>query len=98
MKKFSDFLIKRKEGDFVGDKIKPNEAKDQEIIIVDYRIEPSTKRQGTDRLKLQIERYGRKEIVFFGSINLIHQIEQIPKEEFPFQTTIKFNEGRLEFT
>lgn len=60
MKKFSEFTIKRKEGDFVGDKIKPNEAKNQEIIVLDYRIEPSEKRPGTDRLKLQIERYGKK--------------------------------------
>lgn len=98
MKKFSDFEIKGKEGDFVGDKLKPNEVKDVNITVIDYKIEPSTKKIGENRLKLQIEINGIKYVVFFGSVILTHQIQQIPKEDFPFETIIQFKEGRLQFT
>jgi len=49
-------------------------------------------------LKLQIEKAGDKRVVFTGSKVLTDQIEQVPREKFPFETTITGDNERYEFT
>lgn len=37
-------------------------------------------------------------MVFTGSGNLMEQIEQVPKDKFPFETIIEEDDKRLMFT
>lgn len=69
-----------------------------EIAVLGFEIKDSTKKAGTKYLTLQIEVNENKRVVFTGSKNLSYQISQVPKEKFPFKTTIKKNDKRLEFT
>lgn len=96
MKKFSSFGIKPDIKTFMGEKIKIDRIINREIIVSDYKIEPSNF-EG-DRLTLQIEVSGDHRIVFTGSKILTNLIKQIPKSEFPFSTTIVKDRECYEFT
>ncbi|ATL45445.1 hypothetical protein CQS02_20135 [Elizabethkingia miricola] len=95
---FSDFNIKPKENTFTGKKIDIDDILNIEIIINKYQIKDSTKKSNTKYLTLQIEIDNIQRIVFTGSKNLIDLISQVPEDKFPFSTTIKKNDRRLEFT
>ncbi|HAT4001749.1 hypothetical protein I6H88_04360 [Elizabethkingia bruuniana] len=95
---FSELGIKPKESTFIGDKISIDKIINTEILIFDYKVEPSKVKPGTELLTLQIERKGDKNILFCGSANLIFMIRQVPKDKFPFKTTIVKQDRRLEFT
>lgn len=69
-----------------------------EIIVQGFKIEDSKKKQGTKYLTLQIEIDYTNRVVFTGSKNLMDLISQVPDDKFPFQTIIKKNDKRLEFT
>ena len=86
MKRFSDFKIKTRAAGFTGDSIKITRILNKEITVIDYKIEPSN--FNGNRLTLQIEMNGTKHIIWTGSAYLLAAIEQIPKPEFPFKTTI----------
>jgi len=96
---FKDFKIVTKSSGFIGDKIQISKLFNIEIKVLDYKIEKSKKRENSNYLTLQIERSGVKRIVFTGSTVLMEQINKVPKNGFPFDTTIvvKDNE-RYEFT
>jgi len=98
MNNFSDFniapVLAKK---FVGDKIQINNVLNVSIRVLDFKIEPSKKKEGTDYLHLQIEKGGDKRVIFVGSKNLIEQIKLVPRDKFPFTTTIRLN-GQCEFT
>lgn len=98
MKAFKEFGIKPELNSFVGDKIKMDRIINVPITILDYKIEDSTVKQGTKRLTLQIEKQGNKHILFTGSKVLQQQIQQVPKTEFPFTTTIVKDNEYFEFT
>lgn len=98
MNNFKDLGIKSRLSAFVGDKIKVDRIINNEITVLGYKIEDSKKKPGTKFLTLQIEKSNQRHVVFTGSRNLIDIIEQIPKEKFPFQTTIKKDNEYLEFT
>ena len=95
---FKDFAIKPKDNAFVGDKIKVKNILNVPITVFDYAVEPSKAKPGTNYLKLQIEKSGDKRVVFTGSKTLTDQIEQVPKDSFPFETTIQGVNERYEFT
>ncbi|MDV3537943.1 hypothetical protein CMU94_02250 [Elizabethkingia anophelis] len=95
---FSDFNIKPKENTFNGKKIDTDDILNIEIIIHKYQIKDSIKKSNTKYLTLQIELDKTQRIVFTGSKNLIDLITQVPDEKFPFITTIKKTDRRLEFT
>ena len=95
---FSDFKIKPKENTFTGKKIEIDDVLNTEIIVEGFKIEDSKKKQGTKFLTLQIEKEQNKRVVFTGSKNLMDLITQVPENSFPFKTTIKKNDKRLEFT
>lgn len=61
----------------------------QEIVVLDYKIAPSTKREGTEYLTLQIEFEGQKRVIFTGGKRLIEIVKAVPDGSFPFKTTIK---------
>ena len=95
---FSELNIKPKENTFTGKKIEIDDILNTEIIVEGFKIQDSTKKQGTKYLTLQIEKEENKRVVFTGSKNLMDLINQVPKDKFPFKTTIKKNDKRLEFT
>lgn len=60
-----------------------------EISILDFKIEPSKQKAGTDYLTLQIEKGSdEKRVVFTGSSALIHQMKQVNRNDLPFKATI----------
>lgn len=88
MKKFSDFGIRPKNQGFVGDKIKMMKIINQEITVLDFRIDNSKYENSKICLHLQIKYKGEFYVLFTGSKVLINMIEQVPKSDFPFITTI----------
>ena len=88
MKKFSDFGIKPKNQGFVGDKIKMMKIINQEITVVDYKTDASKYENSKICLQLQIKFKGEYYVLFTGSRVLANMIEQVPKYELPFLTTI----------
>ncbi|WBS75693.1 hypothetical protein PF438_04195 [Elizabethkingia meningoseptica] len=98
MKNFKEFNIVPTFTAFVGDKIKLSKVINTEIIINDYKIKDSEKRPGTKYLTLQITRKGEKEVIFTAAKTLMDMIEQVPKDEFPFMTTITQDDQMYQFT
>ena len=98
MNNFKDFGIKPKLNTFLGDKIKIDRILNREITVSNYKIEDSKRKPGTKLLTLQIEKEGTKHVIFTGSTILADMIQQVPKENFPFKTTIIKESEHLEFT
>lgn len=96
MKSFSQLGVKTDLQEvFTGEKIKIGRVINREIIVHDFRIEPS--KFSGQCLYLQIEIDGAKRVVFTGSQGLLQVIQKIPKTEFPFTTTIVEENERYEF-
>ena len=70
----------------------------KEISILNYKIEDSKIKEGTKLLTIQIETKGEKFIIFTGSRVLQQMISKVPKDKFPFMTTIIKENQHLEFT
>ncbi|MDQ1150177.1 MULTISPECIES: hypothetical protein [Sphingobacterium] len=87
MKKFSDFNITVEAENFIGDKIRVTKILNRPIIVHAFKLDPSKFYAG-ESLALQIEFEGQKRVVFSGSKRLKEQIKQVPKDGFPFHTTI----------
>jgi hypothetical protein len=101
MNSFSQFNIKTTTKGFEGDKIKIAKILNREIIIHDFKIDDSKcfKDRGTGKcLQLQISINNEKHIVFTSSSGLIDAIHQVPKDSFPFTTTIIEENDRFIFT
>lgn len=98
MNSFKEFNIKPNIHAFVGDKIPAKKLINHSITVLGYKIEPSKQKAGTELLTLQIEKSGEKRVVFTGSTVLIDQIKRVPREKFPFQTTINGDNDYYEFT
>lgn len=98
MNKFKDLGIKPELSTFTGDKIKVDRILNSEISVIAYKIDDSKVKPGTKLLTLQIERNGTKNILFTGSTILMQMIEKVPKDKFPFATTIVKESEHLEFT
>ncbi len=97
-KNFKDFNIEPVLSDFTGDKLLIDDIINTEITVISFIVEPSTKKVGTTRLKIQIEKDGKKHIYFAGSTILHQQIQKVPKENFPFTTKIVRESKYLKFT
>ena len=101
MNSFDQFNIKITKKGFEGDKIKMSKILNREITVHDYKIEDSKvfKDRGSGKcLHLQISFNNEKHIVFTGASGLIEMIEQVPKDKFPFTTTIIQDNERFKFT
>lgn len=96
MKSFIDFDIKPTKKGFTGDKIRMDLVLNVPIIIHDYKIEPS-KYEG-DRLDMQIEKDSILYLLWSSSKILVEMIHKVPKEDFPFKTTIIKKDKRLVFS
>lgn len=100
MNAFKDFQITSSQKQFTGDKIDIDRIMNKEIVVADYKVEPSKFiNKGSNKcLTIQIEYDSIKRIVFTGSANLINQLEQIPKDGFPFRATIIKENKMFQFT
>jgi hypothetical protein len=97
MKRFKDFNIKSKNDNFSGEKVKINKILDKEIIIENFKINPSKIRIGTEFLIIKIIFLEEERIIISGSKNLIQMIQEVKKEDFPFLATITKKGEMLEF-
>ena len=86
MKRYSDITTARQP--LTGDKIKIEKILGEEITVLAYEIKPSTQKEDTKYLSLQIELENEKRILFTGSTVLMDQIENC-KDNLPFLATIE---------
>lgn len=70
-----------------GKKKRLDEILNREIIVTDYRITKSKKRDGTECLQMQFIMEDEPCIAFTGSAVLSDQIQE-SKENIPFRTTL----------
>lgn len=97
MKDFKDLGIKTNVNAFIGEKIKVERILNKPIIVHAYDLKPS-KFEGQQLLTIQIQVGDEKRIIFTGSKVLQEVIQQVPKTEFPFTTTIVKENEYFEFT
>lgn len=96
MNQFKQFGIKPLRKGMIGDKIKMDRILNREITVFDFKIEPSQYTKQCMHLQIGIGQV--RHVVFTGSRSLMDLIEQVPREEFPFKTTIVKENERFEFT
>lgn len=70
-----------------GVKKRLDEILNKKIIILDYRISKSSKRENSECLQIQFLLDGDVFILFTGSVVLIDQIKSI-KDRLPLNTTV----------
>ena len=87
-KKFSDLGIIINKDLFSGEKISITKIINKDILVKSYKLSES-KFSSNQCLTIQINVDGQDRIVFTGSKNLISQIEQINKDDFPIETKIE---------
>jgi hypothetical protein len=103
MNRFSQFNIKAPAKGFEGSKIKMARILNREIVVHDFKIEESKveayREKGTGKcLYLQISVDNEMHVVFTSGTGLIETIQQVPRDQFPFTTTIKEENERYKFT
>ncbi|AYD48221.1 hypothetical protein [Arachidicoccus soli] len=96
MKEFKDFGIQPTMKAFVGNKISIKSVLNLKIVVYDFKIEPS--KYNGKCLTMQIELHGERRVVFVNASALMEVLQKIPKEDFPFSTTIIERNARLEFS
>lgn len=96
MKSFKDLGIRSEQQGFTGDKIKISKILNREIVVEAHKV-TNSKFDGSC-LHLQIKIGETKHVVFTGSAHLMAMIAQVPKDAFPFKTTIVEENERYEFT
>lgn len=93
MKKFKDFnIVPVATNPLIGQKIKMSKVLNRPIIVHDFRIRDSPYTE--KRVDIQIEMAGVMHVIFSGSKVLRDTLEKIPKQDFPFETTIE-EEGQM---
>lgn len=102
MNNFKQFNIQEEQSEgFIGNKIKMSKILDREIIVHHYKIEDSKifANKGTGKcLYMQITFNNDKHVIFTSASKLMNDIQQIPKDGFPFITTIIEKDERFIFT
>ncbi len=100
MKQFKNFKIQPNSTSFEGDKIEMYQVLNKQIIVYDYKIEPSkfTGKGNGKCLHLQIGFENKKRVIFTGSGKLMEAIEQVSKDDFPFETIITKENKKTLFT
>ncbi len=98
--KFGDFKIDTSSTALLGKRIEIEEVFNKTIMVHKFRIVDSKypKEKAANKcLHLQISIEGTYHVVFTISNALIDQIQQVPKEGFPFETKITKNNRRFQF-
>lgn len=99
MNGFKDLGINTHSDSFDGDKIKIVKVMNRDIVISNFKLEPTKypKNKSGKCLHLQIELDGEKKVIFTGSDVLIRTIEQIKKENLPIACQIIQEGEHFEF-
>ncbi len=95
MKQFKDFGITTPPAVLQGKKIPIEEVLNLEIVVYSFDIQPS--KWGGKCLYLQISLEGVKRVVFTTGKALIGDIQKVPTDGFPFQTTVIKDDKRYLF-
>lgn len=100
MTSFSELKIKTPVPAMEGNKIEMFKVLNKEIKVWGYEIKPSKyPDKGNGKcLYMQIEIDGLKRVLFTGSGVLMETLELVPKDAFPFTTTIVKENERFQFT
>ena len=99
VKNFSDFKIAAPENPFIGDSIKIERILNRQITVFAYKIGVSKFEKGNGKcLTLALSLGDARHVLFTSASYLMVVLPQIPKENFPFVTTIVKQNERLEFT
>ena len=93
--RFSDFAEEVKP--FIGDKKRIDDILNQEILVLDFKIKNSKKRQNSLYATIQFKLDDTEYSVFTGSSMLLDQLEKY-KERLPFYTTIRKIDRYYTFT
>lgn len=80
-------IIARDKLPMPGKKRRLEEILNKEILIVDFRITKSSKRENSDCLQIQFIENGEVYVLFTGSVVLIDQLQSI-KSKLPIKTII----------
>jgi len=97
-KNFKDFGITIEHKAFTGDKIKMSKVLNKEITVYGFKLVDS-KFEGKGKcLHMQIGMQGSMYVLFTGSAILTEMIQKVPKDHFPFITTIIEENERFQFT
>ncbi len=83
--KFGDFADV---ATFDGDKLPLGDILDKTILVLDYKIKDSKKRQGTKYVTINFKLDDKPYVVFTASQVLTDQLTKY-KDKIPFYTTIK---------
>lgn len=85
---------------FAGEKIRAEKVLNLDIIIHEFKVEPSIFPDQGDgnRLVLSITKGEERRIIFTSSLYLRDQIMKVAKEDFPFKTKIQNINDHYEFT
>ena len=93
--RFSDFA--EETNPFIGDKKRIGDILNQEILVLDFKIKDSKKRQNSLYATIQFKLDGIDYIIFTGSGVLIDQLKRY-KEKLPFYTMIRKIDRYYTFT
>lgn len=90
MKKFSDLGVKPDDDRkiFNCQQVSISDVVNTEIEVIDFIADIKTK-FGDSRYLVKVQQDGVLEKFFTNSTNIKSTLDKIPKEEFPFVTTIK---------
>lgn len=102
VRKFSEFGIKAPDLEFKGEKIKISRIFNKPVMVHHFKIGPSKIEDNKGKtgrlLTLQISMNKTDHIIFTGSEVMMDTIQKLPKDAFPFETTIINESERYEFT
>lgn len=93
MKDFGDLGIVHEKKGFRGQKVGIQSILNLNLIIEDWKKEPSTIKGKDIRLDLQIKLNGEQRITWTSSKNLIAIMEKIPRTSLPFSAKIVAIDG-----
>lgn len=101
--KFSQFDIQTPERGLEGEKIKITKILNREVVVHNYKLDDTKieafKKKGMGKcLYLQVSFNNEMHVVFTSGRALMEVIEKIPKDKFPFTTTITEENGMFKFT
>lgn len=95
--RFNQLNITLENSHYTGDKIKISRVLNREITVHAFKVTDSKHNTGKC-LHMQIDINGTMHVVFTGSAALMEMIEKVPKQNFPFITTIIEENERYKFT
>jgi hypothetical protein len=96
-KKFSELGTTMPSNIFVGDKISISKIINKDILVKSFSLSDS-KFEGKKCLTIQINVDNEDRIIFTSSKNLLNQLQQVNKDDFPFEAKIEiFNKNGYMF-